>query len=269
MKTSDIIPCHALRPYISRYWCWDAEPELPTMLPGTGAELMFHYARPIYIQQKNGTSHSLPRSVLLSPRGGRSLLVADEPAGFVSVRFRSGALRHFCRMPPGELIDQQLSATDLWGPDGRQVETQVCAAGRLTERIRLIENFLLAQLQRCQQSSHGWLDDAFHQLYYHQSGSLDQAVARSGVSIRQFQKIFTQYAGVSPKYFQRVARMEVIVRKLLLTQNRRYLDLALDSGFYDQAHFIKDFRNFTGATPSHFLCDTHFRTHFYNPSLSH
>ena len=260
-------PHPALRPYISRYWSWDGEHELPVMLPGTGAELMFHYAAPVQIHKADGESGDLPRSVLLSPRGERFVLAAAAPVGFVSVRFRSGALRHFCQMPPGDLVDQCLSAVDIWGWAGREVEARLAEAGDLAARLRVIEGFLLAQWQACRQSRHDWLDEAFHQLYYCQTGGLDQVVAHSGVSIRQFQKVFKQHAGVSPKYFQRVARMEVIVRQLLVNRRHQYLDLALDSGFYDQAHFIKDFRRFAGETPSRFLRESNFCTHFYNPSL--
>ena len=268
MKTSNLIPCAALRPYISRYWAWDGERELPTMLPGTGAELMFHYANPVSARQSDGTTCSLPRTMLLSPRNERFALQTDAPAGCVSVRFRSGALRHFCRMPPGELIDQCLSAVDIWGQGALVNEEKVAAASHLSARVRLIEDFLLQQWQACRQPAHAWLDDAFRRLYYHSAGSLDQVAAAAGVSTRQFQKVFKQYAGVSPKHFQRVARLESIVRRLLVEQRQQYLDLALDYGFYDQAHFIKDFKRFAGDTPSRYLCAANFRTHFYNASLT-
>lgn len=268
MKISHLIPCTVLRPHISRYWAWDSERELPTMLPGTGAELMFHYANPVSVRQADGTACALPRAVLLSPRNGRFALQTDASAGFISVRFRSGALRHFCRMPPGALIDQCLSAADIWGSAALEVEEKVAAAKDLSARVHIIEDFLLQQWQSCRQSTHAWLDDAFRRLYGHSTGSLDQVAAAAGVSTRQFQKVFKQYAGVSPKYFQRVARLENIVRRLLVERRQQYLDLALDHGFYDQAHFIKDFKRFAGDTPSRYLCAANFRTHFYNAALA-
>lgn len=268
MKTSNLIPCAALRPYISRYWAWDGESELPTMLPGTGAELMFHYAQPVSVRQSNGMTCFLPRTVLLSPRNGRFALQTDAPAGFISVRFRSGALRHFCRMPSGELIDKGLSAADIWGQTARVVEEKVAEASQLSARVRIIEDFLWQQWLACRQPTHAWLDDAFRWLYSHSNDSLPQLAADAGVSIRQFQKVFKQYAGVSPKYFQRVARLENIMRRLLVEQRQQYLNLALDHGFYDQAHFIKDFKRFAGDTPSRYLCAANFRTHFYNASLT-
>ena len=228
---------------------------------------MFHYVRPASVWKADGSSCRLPHATLLSPRNGRFALTSETPAGFVSVRFRSGALRHFCRIPPGELIDQSPSAGDIWGHAGWEVETRVADATGISERIRIIEDFLLRQWQNNRQTAHGWLDAAFHRLYHHRDGGLDLVQADAGVSVRQFQKVFKLYAGVSPKYFQRVARLEVIVRHLLIDRQRQYLDLALAHGFYDQAHFIRDFKRFTGDTPSRFLCEANFRTHFYNPSL--
>ncbi len=267
MKIDDIVPCAELRPYISRYWIWDGESELPTMLPGTGGELVFQYEGGMKVRLEDGEFQRLPKSAMLSPRCRRFPLHTQEPVGFVSVRFRVGALRHFCRIPSGELVDRYLSAADIWGRSGAAVEARITDSRTNGERISVVESFLLEQFRSNKQSSYEWLDRAFHQLYYHRAKSLDMVVSQSDVSVRHFQKVFKQYAKVSPKYFRRVARMEIVMRQLLLDGRSRYLDLALENGFYDQAHFIKDFQSFTGETPTRFLRAPNFRTHFYNPSL--
>ncbi|WP_058913874.1 helix-turn-helix domain-containing protein [Entomohabitans teleogrylli] len=91
-----------------------------------------------------------------------------------------------------------------------------------------------------------------------------ELVAQSGFSTRYFQQVFRQHFGVTPRHFRRIIRLEQLTRHLLLTRQRDYLDSALAYGYYDQSHFIHDFRHFTGATPSHFLQETNFSAHFYN-----
>lgn len=229
---------------------------------------MFCYDLPMLVQQPGQPCCNITRSVLLSPRNQRfALSAACTTTSFIAVRFRVGALRHFCAIPVGKLIDQTLSAQDLWGKAGHHIETSLKNAETLTQRIQMLDAFLWQQWQKHHKTEHAWFDRIIELLYYQQTLSLDELIHCSPVSTRYFQKVFKHNAGVSPKYFQRIARMEVIVKQLLLLQEKHYLYLALERGYFDQAHFIKDFKQLCGDTPSHFLQEKNFRTHFYNPSM--
>ena len=85
-----------------------------------------------------------------------------------------------------------------------------------------------------------------------------------GISRRHFQKMFNRSAGTSPKSFHRNARFQHTIKQLILDRQSDYLPYALSSGYYDQSHFIKDFQFFTGTTPTSFLQEDNFRSHFYN-----
>ena len=78
---------------------------------------------------------------------------------------------------------------------------------------------------------------------------------------------FADSVGVGPKAFQRNARFQKVLKTLLLRKDTAYLDTALDAGYCDQAHFIHEFRQFTGESPTRFLAPTNFMSHFYNPPV--
>lgn len=79
---------------------------------------------------------------------------------------------------------------------------------------------------------------------------IDGLAAETGLSARLLQRRFPAAVGVGPKEFQRLTRIQHATRTLLLGNESRYLATALDAGFYDQNHFIREFRRFTARNPA-------------------
>lgn len=266
MKLRGILPSRDLRPYIDRYWAWENESELPDLLPGTGHELMFHYGAP-WLTVQAEREQRMPRCCLLSPRQFSRQVRPDGAVGFLSVRFRAGAFRHFSPLPLQEVIDQEVAADEIWGAAGRSLQAKLEDASGLAERIAVIELSLRGFLARFQKSE-AWLDEAVRRLYYRDPAL---GTARLGeelfVSDRQLQRRIKECVGVTPKSFQRIVRFEGVTRRLLLSNRSDYLTLALEHGYYDQAHFIKEFKSFVGVTPSAYLQPNAFQRHYYCEKL--
>lgn len=70
---------------------------------------------------------------------------------------------------------------------------------------------------------------------------------------RQLERKFLKQVGMSPKQLSKVIRLQTALKLLLNQQSERLTDIAYESEYYDQAHFIKDFKDFTGTTPNQFL----------------
>ena len=82
-------------------------------------------------------------------------------------------------------------------------------------------------------------------------------------SERTLLRKFKEGVGVTPKVFQRLARFERTLRSLMLGRAHSYLPLALAGGYYDQAHFSKEFKRLVGETPQAYLMPKNFQAHFY------
>ncbi|MBP2629941.1 MAG: helix-turn-helix protein [Firmicutes bacterium] len=268
MKVWNLKPNQYLRQYISRYWLWEDEQELPKLLPGTGTELIFHYHKPPVLLTPSGEKTLLPCCHIISPRYGFYPLKPTNRIGFIAVRFRAGAFRHFCNEASNDLIDSFIDIKTLWGRKGFEFEQLIIEARTLEERIRIIEIFLMGFLEKYHRSEH-WVDLAVKNLLYqYNTIKLKDISHELFISDRQFQRKLKESVGVSPKTFQRIARFESVLKNLLLRKNKHYLDLALENGYYDQSHFIKEFRNNVGEYPSAFLKDENFMSHFYNEKLT-
>ncbi|HTD93876.1 MAG TPA: helix-turn-helix domain-containing protein, partial [Chitinophagaceae bacterium] len=129
----------------------------------------------------------------------------------------------------------------------------VLAAGDSDARIALIETFLLSQL-----SSPITIDlisrscvDAIMQT----NGSLEisELADRLEIQRRKMERRFRSAIGLSPKQLSRAVRLQAAIRLLAGRKFSSLTDLALESGYFDQAHFIKDFREFTGRSPKSFF----------------
>jgi AraC-like DNA-binding protein len=269
LKRFFVMPRIGLQPYVDRIWGWESEQPavLPAMLPGTGAELMFHYASAVAIQSVRSGSSKVGRAFLLCSRRSPHQPLPQGRVGFVSVRMRSGALRHFCPLPLADLIDDAIAIEDIWGRSGKEVMDRVTQAAGTPQRIAIIEAWLQDRLAEHAKPEPA-IEAAVHQLYYgHQNVKIDILAGQLGMSRRNFERVFQKHIGLAPKVFQRTARFHLTVRDMLLTASHDYLGVALDHGYYDQAHFIHEFEDFVGSPPVNYLGDTQRMAHFYNHPL--
>lgn len=267
-----VFPCRELFPFVDRYWSWEGPlsqiPTLPELLPGTGKELVFHYADPFLHPDKSGQMRQTSAAHLICLRKNVVKLIPGGRTGFFAVRFRAGALRHFCPVPLSEIVDPAAPLPDALHFFGTDVEA-LCArlfdAGTFARRAALAEGWLLRRLRE-RSPRDAAIDRAALMLYYGAAAHPADAAAGIGLGPRQFQRDFKAALGLRPKTFLRLSRLQRVIRTLLLGNDEGLLDAALAGGYYDQPHFIREFKEFTNETPSSFFHRDRPVTHFYNTS---
>ena len=259
MMTRSWKPCGELAPYIERYWFWESSAAcpLPVLLPGTGNDLFIHFKRPF--ASIRSPAH------LLCVRSRPWPLEPDGPTAFVAIRFRMGALRHFCRFGMGELFDQAVSVEQLWGREGVRWAEQAGMEFRSPRAGGILETQLIRWLRRYRRME-AEIDWTAARLYYgHAECRVEDLASSVRISRRHLERTFKSAMGLPPKAFQRLARFQHTVRDLLFAPARGGLDAALAHGYYDQSHFIREFESFAQVPPMAFLNRRNFMSHFYNP----
>lgn len=252
MRIEHFTPCAALAPFVDRYWSWTGAPgeriALPTLLPGTGAEVVFD----------------------CRGRGSRVLCVRRHPLAlgdaqevdFIAVRLRAGMLSRFAAMPLAELADQQVDASALWGQAAQVLAERIAHAGATAARAALIERFLLERLAPA--SAVPAVERASAAIYRDHRARIEDVARACGLGRRQLERRFVQVAGQSPAEVRRISRLQKTVRALMLDPALAPLDAALAQGYFDQSHFIRDFRDLAGTTPQRYLAEARRRHHFYH-----
>ena len=261
-------PCEVLRPYIDRYWGWDATDNsqlyLPVVPPGVGLDLFIHYQKPFGISGRG----QMAKSHLIFSLEKASIILPSDNIGFIAVRFKAGMFKNFTDVPLAGLVDLYPDMEGLWGSGGRALSGRLNSVGSFIERAVLLDDFLTGLLGKFKKDSVLW-NVIVHDLYYHQDVLRLEALAqRQRISYRHFRRRFIAETGMAPKHFQQLARFHSVLKPLLLNKEKHYLSAALDKGYFDQMHFIKEFRCFLQCTPTEFLQENNFMSHFYYPALS-
>lgn len=169
-------------------------------------------------------------------------------AGVVLVRFRPGGAARFFAEPLHELLGASTPLADFLSPQAvARVHRRVGEAHTDDERLRAVEELLLARPPR---ASDALVAAALERLC--DPGASIRAVAtRLGLSVDAFEKRFRRAVGCSPKQFASLARLRTAIDRY--RPGASLTELALDAGYYDQAHFNRALRAATGKAPREFF----------------
>ena len=261
-------PCAELKPYIDRYWSWDNTKEqneiyMPVIPPATGIELFIHHRDPFIIDHKGG----LPPDHLIFSTEKPSIILPSRNIGFVAVRFRTGMFRHFTGIPLAELNGHYINMQNIWGHQGKETFEQISNTISLSGKISILEKFLVNKLAMNNKMDTLW-NHIINELYKDGGDAVLERFSKDlNISYRHFRRKFIEQTGIAPKHFQQLSRFHATIKPLLLNGDKRYLSFALDNGYFDQTHFIKEFKQYMQVTPSDFLQKKNFMSHFYYPKM--
>ena len=218
------------------------------ILPNGQAHLMFNLGENefrTYHGADCATLHRYSGAVLAGPHGLATAIDTMEQRHLVAVEFKLGGAAAFLRMPLSEACNQVLELGDVWGADGVRLHERLYEAQGPAERFRALEDALLARLVR------PW-DPAIAAAVPLLKRGAPVAAARTyvGLQPKAFVRRFREQVGLTPKRFSRVRRLQRVLDSLQKGHNADWAMAAAVHGYTDQAHFIHDFRELTGMTPT-------------------
>jgi AraC-like DNA-binding protein len=252
-------PVHpSLAPFVKCIWSLESKDFINNaprerILPDGCVELVFHFHQPFWSHSANGQASLQPRSFVV---GQMKRFLEIEPAGrigFIAVRFFARGAYLFFDRPMSEMVAGVIGLDLLWKERATEWSERVVLAAGMSNRIALIERFLLNLLQE-----NGRRDSAVErsiQLIKVASGELNiaQLASQVGMSGRHLARRFHEVIGLSPKEFARLVRFLRAVRYLKQGRCRTLTETAVSCGYFDQAHFNHDFREFAGMAPGEFF----------------
>jgi AraC-like DNA-binding protein len=174
-------------------------------------------------------------------------------ASIIGVHFRPGGAFPFLRMPAGELRDTTVSLDALWGGAAADLRVRLLEAATHAARFRVLERVLLDELARGF-SRHDAVAFALRQFMAAPHMITIASVSEQiGLSPKRFIQVFRDETGFTPKVFCRIRRFQQALDRMEGRKSVAWARVALDCGYFDQAHFIHDFRAFSGINPSTYL----------------
>ncbi|PCE64073.1 AraC family transcriptional regulator [Sediminicola luteus] len=180
-----------------------------------------------------------------------------EPTGRVqsfAVRFYPYGFINLIPATLGELANKETPLAYLIGKETAEaLETQIIAAADTQERIAIIERFLMDKLQSADTVDQIVSSTVTSLLQTQGATAIAEILKENGISRRQLERKFAANIGLSPKQMAKLIRLQAALKLVLNEDDTKLTQIAYDSAYYDQAHFIKDFKEFTGLNPKAFL----------------
>lgn len=167
----------------------------------------------------------------------------------LGIIFHPGGLHRLLGMPMHRIVDMDMETRALLGGQIQSVYTQLKHAATWTEMKMVVESFLLRQLERLRPVLP--FDFAIQELVKQGGGlSMEKTASLACLSLRQFERQCLERVGLPPKLFARLIRFSKAYQLKEQVQHLSWTSIAHACGYYDQMHFIRDFREFAGVTPT-------------------
>ena len=219
------------------------------VFPSTGLVVGFKY-RGRLSSIANNTDNKLSLAGITGIADSVKIFRNTAGTGTILVYFRETGFAHFSACPSHELFNQSISLDNLFARGAvAALEEALALLNSDTQRLCAVEAFLIGQLKEIEVDK---LVIQAVQLIYNSKGSIKMKSLHEQLYISQsaFEKRFRKLVGASPKKFASIVRFNTVLQDI--GKEKSLTEICYDNNFFDQAHFIKDFKQFTGSTPEHF-----------------
>jgi AraC-like DNA-binding protein len=207
----------------------------------------------IYDAQEIGKFVTYAPAIFCGARTDCFIIDTSRQERVIGIQFRPGGAFPFLAMPASEVANTTFSLDDVWPGQAAQIRDALMNAGDVAAMFAILEQTLLSRLKHSSllhpavAFAIGRLTRPLHNVRVHDVA--DQV----GLSSRRFIELFRDQTGLTPKAFQRVRRFQHVLRSLHANAEETWTGAAHRCGYYDQAHFIHDFRMFAGMTPGEYV----------------
>ncbi len=177
---------------------------------------------------------------------------------FFEINFKPTGFNKIFLLPARQITNQIINTEAILDSSVKRFFDQLSSANGLIEMGLLADAYLLSYLKK--QKSINYKDPITHtsNLILKNAGciNVEQLASNANMSLRGFEGHFMEQVGISPKLFCCITRFNHALDLKLKNPKKDWTSIAYECGYFDQMHLIKDFRKFSGNSPSIFLKQT-------------
>lgn len=250
MKFDKYLPTEKLKPYIKYFVVSEDELESEyKIFPSSGLVIGIQY-RGQLSTIRNNTENKLTSAGITGISDGYKIFKNSSDIGTVLVFFTEIGFTHFTSHPANELFNLSISLDNIFEASKvNEVKEKLAIASTDKQRIKVVEKFLLSQLKDIETDK---LIVEAVKLIYQSKGTIRIKELNEKLYISQspFEKRFRKVVGTTAKKFTSIVRFNSVLDTM--TETKSLTEICYENNFFDQAHFINDFKQFTGDTPDNF-----------------
>lgn len=251
-------PSLPLSKFIKNYWTIEdcipvSRHHTQRIVPSGLLELIFYLGdKPV---SKNHTRTISENTVITGHLSDYYDIDVSGKLSLFSILFKPHGLSMFFDIPLNELYNQNVPLKHLFKHDTVELENKLFEAHSFAERIKLVERFFLMLLNKSTSKDNFNRIEQCIDIINQTRGVVDISflASKACYSRKQFERVFAQYVGSSPKQFLKTIRFQNTVDEKAKHKSANLTDLTYRCGYFDQSHMINDFKKLTGLTPKQYF----------------
>ncbi|RDC66047.1 helix-turn-helix transcriptional regulator [Adhaeribacter pallidiroseus] len=247
-------PAPELAAYVRFFWVLESkasvnQPYVHRSMADGCAELIFHYQGCFKEIYKNGKLENSFTAGLHGPSQNFRRFIIDKDFGIFGVYLYPFAVDALFAIPATIINNQMPDLVSLLGAEGAELGDKMNSATNTSSRVAVISAFLQKKLIKNQAELSPAVFTAIKAIIHNQGVvNIDCLADQTGFSRRQFERKFKNFSGFSPKLFSRIIRFQAALKEYG-NRHKSLTEIAYTCGYYDQSHFIHDFKEFSGYCP--------------------
>lgn len=250
------IPRAPLCEFVADFWLYEnyeSEHQRELILPSGTFEMVFNLQEdelPIYSPADSQQCRRFAGAVVSGPYSGSFMSDGTEERAILGVHFKPGGAAAILGFSAADFRDAHVDLRDIWGPTAHTLRERLCALKEPMQRFCLLEQVLSRQLEGYS-GGHGAVHIALDVLMRTHGQSKTRDVAKAvGLSQRRLITLFAAEVGLTPKLFGRIRRFQYAVDQSRSPLQVDWAQLAIECGYFDQSHLIRDFVAFAAVGPA-------------------
>ncbi|EAR16029.1 MULTISPECIES: DUF6597 domain-containing transcriptional factor [Robiginitalea] len=252
-------PANQLAPYIACYFTGEMNSQaLPesslTVIPNGCLELIVHLEETYCRLPGSRGLTATPDYMLIGMFCQPYQVHFSQSVTVFAIRFKPEALSIILKLGGPDILESYADIEQILDPGFRDLCHRLRELDTTAERIAITEKHLFALLSKQPETSN-YFTKATQILRQSATGDLKDVSAELNISQRQLERKFKEVMGISPKKYLRLLRIGKVMNAMQSRSDLNLTNVAYHCGYFDQAHFTKDFKLITGRTPTGFLHD--------------
>ncbi|RPE09031.1 AraC family transcriptional regulator [Chitinophaga lutea] len=247
-------PPPQLAAHVRMFWVFEhdvpaGEPYVYRSMADGCAELIFHYKGVFSEPAGSGASHA---AVVHAQSSHHRRFLTQESFGIFGAYLYPTALPHLFGLASPDFSNQMPDLASVLGHEGSLLEEQIMTAAGHEERVRLLSRFLSGRLRNKEEHPTVAHIALRHILQHKGQLNVEELAGHICLSTRQFERTFKTYCGFSPKLYTRIIRFQQAL-EAYGAKDMSLTAIGYACGYYDQSHFIREFRAFSGYHPREYF----------------
>jgi AraC-like DNA-binding protein len=263
MKFERVLPRAELTTLVDSYWVVQHDSlEVVTqkIIPDGFLEIIFHFGDPYRINLSGQWNAQSP-CLLAGQLSKHFFLENTGRTDMLGIKFRPPALTHLFALSMHNFTDRVVNLHEALPGTWQDLEQKLSEANA-PDRIALVESHLLKISSPPPDRDHP-IERAINEIFLRKGLiTVEEITVLLNLSERTVQQLFKKYVGLSPKLYSRIIRFATVF-EVMKTQPPAWMDVVVQAGYYDQSHFIRNFKDFTGEDPGSYGFEGHTLANFF------